>query len=81
MRRLNGEKVGKDMIISVASGKGGTGKTTSATSRALSLGNVQFLDCDVGEPNFSSPNQTGKELITGTGKVTLNHETVDNNQR
>jgi MinD superfamily P-loop ATPase len=40
------------MIISVASGKGGTGKTTVATSLALSLeGDVQFLDCDVEEPN------------------------------
>jgi MinD superfamily P-loop ATPase len=39
------------MIISVASGKGGTGKTTIATSLAGSLGKVQFLDCDVEEPN------------------------------
>jgi len=39
------------MIISVASGKGGTGKTTVAVSLALSSGNVQFLDCDVEEPN------------------------------
>jgi MinD superfamily P-loop ATPase len=39
------------MIISVASGKGGTGKTTIATSLALSLGEAQFLDCDVEEPN------------------------------
>ena len=40
------------MIISVASGKGGTGKTLVATSLALSLENeVQFLDCDVEEPN------------------------------
>ena len=40
------------MIISVASGKGGTGKTLIATSLAISLGkNVQFLDCDVEEPN------------------------------
>jgi len=39
------------MIISVASGKGGTGKTIISTSLALSLGEVQFLDCDVEEPN------------------------------
>jgi len=40
------------MIISVASGKGGTGKTTVATNLALSIGsNVQLLDCDVEQPN------------------------------
>lgn len=41
------------MIISVASGKGGTGKTTVATSLAISLGDrpVTFLDCDVEAPN------------------------------
>lgn len=39
------------MIISVASGKGGTGKTTVATNLALSLEGVQFIDCDVEEPN------------------------------
>lgn len=39
------------MIISVASGKGGTGKTTISTSLALSLENSQYLDCDVEEPN------------------------------
>ena len=39
------------MIISVASGKGGTGKTTVATNLALSLGEAQFIDCDVEEPN------------------------------
>lgn len=41
------------MIIAVASGKGGTGKTSVAVSFALSLDNVQFLDCDVEEPNAS----------------------------
>jgi MinD superfamily P-loop ATPase len=40
------------LIISVASGKGGTGKTTVAVSLAFSINeNVQFLDCDVEEPN------------------------------
>ncbi len=40
------------MIISIASGKGGTGKTTVATNMAISLkGDVQLLDCDVEEPN------------------------------
>ena len=40
------------MIISVASGKGGTGKTTVSTNLALSLeSQVQLLDCDVEEPN------------------------------
>ncbi len=39
------------MIIAVASGKGGTGKTTVATNVALSIENAQFFDCDVEEPN------------------------------
>ena len=40
------------MIISVASGKGGTGKTTVSTSLAVSLpGRVLLMDCDVEAPN------------------------------
>ena len=39
------------MIVAVASGKGGTGKTTFAVNMALSLENVQLLDCDVEQPN------------------------------
>jgi MinD superfamily P-loop ATPase len=47
------------MIIAVASGKGGTGKTTVATSLAFSINQVSqdafyhplFLDCDVEAPN------------------------------
>jgi len=39
------------MIISVASGKGGTGKTTVAVNLALCFEQAQLLDCDVEEPN------------------------------
>jgi MinD superfamily P-loop ATPase len=40
------------MIITVASGKGGTGKTTVATNLAVTVeSDVQVLDCDVEEPN------------------------------
>lgn len=39
------------MIISVASGKGGTGKTLVTTNLATSIGEVDLVDCDVEEPN------------------------------
>ena len=44
------------MIIAVAAGKGGTGKTLVATSLAIALakeypGQVDLIDCDVEEPN------------------------------
>jgi MinD superfamily P-loop ATPase len=39
------------LIITVASGKGGTGKTTVAVNLALSIGPTKLLDCDVEEPN------------------------------
>lgn len=43
------------MLVSVASGKGGTGKTTVATNLAVMLAEngrkVQLLDCDVEAPN------------------------------
>ncbi|MDH5389648.1 MAG: ATP-binding protein [Candidatus Bathyarchaeota archaeon] len=39
------------MILSIASGKGGTGKTSVVVNMALSLRNIQLLDCDVEEPN------------------------------
>jgi len=55
--------------IAVASGKGGTGKTTVAVGLALSLvavQEVQFLDCDVEEPNahiFLSPAIEGSRPV------------------
>ncbi|MGD2250297.1 MAG: ATP-binding protein [Candidatus Methanofastidiosia archaeon] len=39
------------MKIVVASGKGGTGKTTVSVNLAVSLSDVQLLDCDVEEPD------------------------------
>ncbi|MFZ0130931.1 MAG: ATP-binding protein [Desulfobacterales bacterium] len=59
------------MIITVASGKGGTGKTTVATNLAVAVEtDVQLLDCDVEEPNahlFLNPEIT--ETITVTTPV------------
>ena len=53
------------MTVSIASGKGGTGKTTIAVNLALCLpGPVQLLDCDVEEPNcaiFLRPNLVSRE--------------------
>ena len=55
------------MKIVVASGKGGTGKTTVAVSLALSAeGRVQLVDCDVGEPNchlFVKPEMAWSEVV------------------
>jgi MinD superfamily P-loop ATPase len=54
------------MIVSVASGKGGTGKTSVAVNMALSIGKVQLLDCDVEEPNaylLLHPEMTKKEAV------------------
>jgi len=56
------------LIISIASGKGGTGKTTVATNLACALEeNVQLLDCDVEEPNahlFLNPYIEQKQSVT-----------------
>jgi len=67
-----------EFFIAVASGKGGTGKTTVATNLAYAasaLGRkVQYLDCDVEEPNghiFLEPQ------ITGSREVAIDVPQVD----
>ena len=54
-------------IITILSGKGGTGKTTVATNLAVSLGSeVQLLDCDVEEPSahlFMNPEIAKTETV------------------
>ena len=59
------------MKIVIASGKGGTGKTTIATNLAVSLSHVgqkvQYLDCDAEEPNghiFLKPEIEASEDVT-----------------
>lgn len=62
------------MIVSVASGKGGTGKTTVATNLALSIEDVQFIDCDVEEPNA---NIFLKIDIKNSEDVTVSYPKID----
>ena len=58
------------MLIAVASGKGGTGKTTIATNLAVTLARrgrtTCYLDCDVEEPNghiFLKPDITSSSSV------------------
>ncbi|MEN6467634.1 MAG: ATP-binding protein [Smithella sp.] len=56
------------MKIAIASGKGGTGKTTVSVNLARTMGvPVQLLDCDVEEPNahlFLKGNKVKEEIVT-----------------
>jgi MinD superfamily P-loop ATPase len=56
------------MILAVASGKGGTGKTTVSVNLARAFGGkVQLLDCDVEEPNchlFVRGKPGGREIVS-----------------
>lgn len=59
-----------DLIVAVASGKGGTGKTTVAANLACTIcvsgQKVQYLDCDVEEPNghiFLRPQITSSRQV------------------
>ena len=56
------------MILAVASGKGGTGKTTVAVNLARVFGSdVRLLDCDVEEPNdhlFLKGSVRGEETVS-----------------
>jgi MinD superfamily P-loop ATPase len=64
--------------ISVASGKGGTGKTTVSTALALTLNRTlaetQFLDCDVEEPDAAL---FLKPRINASTPITINSPEVD----
>lgn len=62
------------MRIAVASGKGGTGKTTVAVAMARVLGSCVLVDCDVEAPNahlFVNP------VIKNTGDVSVMVPVVD----
>jgi MinD superfamily P-loop ATPase len=56
------------MILAIASGKGGTGKTMLSVNLARMLdSNVQLLDCDVEEPNdhlFLKGSVRSREIVT-----------------
>ncbi|ACB85983.1 4Fe-4S binding protein [Natranaerobius thermophilus] len=77
------------MNITIASGKGGTGKTFLATNLAYVLhlkrlesgfdfnSRVTYLDCDVEEPNghlFLSPTDVKKENVEITAPVSIDQE-------
>ncbi|SDF50314.1 4Fe-4S binding protein [Sporomusa acidovorans] len=66
------------MLISIASGKGGTGKTTLALLLAAAHSQLTLIDCDVEEPNchlFLQPQWQGPEQ-----EVTIMVPSIDNDR-
>ncbi|NPV02952.1 MAG: P-loop NTPase [Brevinematales bacterium] len=62
---MNDNKNG--FTVAVASGKGGTGKTTISVNLAAVIKNVTLIDCDVEEPNCGlllKPKQIETEQVT-----------------
>lgn len=70
---------GTGMRVAVASGKGGTGKTTVAVALARSAdGDVDLIDCDVEAPNahlFYEPPQSGCAEPFGIQRPVIDAET------
>jgi MinD superfamily P-loop ATPase len=64
-------KMPNDLTVAIASGKGGTGKTTIAVNITRSLADsdkkVRYIDCDVEEPNghiFLKPDKISRVDVT-----------------
>ncbi len=71
------------MNITVAIGKGGTGKTTFAVNLAYALADrgktVRLMDCDVEEPNahlFVRPRFTQEESVTVHPLINAAHQAL-----
>lgn len=67
------------MKIAVLSGKGGTGKTLVSVNLAYTLGNSNYIDCDVEEPNgFLFFDKDFKNQVKAEDVITAKIPRVDN---